>query len=89
MDILGCYAEQNPQTIAQPYAQFGFSPDSFLIRLVKRLSGGRITDKHQALFTLLVFACAGLVFAGVLAWWGTSPVEHPLINAPPPEDIGR
>lgn len=66
MDILGAYEKQN-QPIAQPIVQRAQSPEyGFFIRLVMRLSGGRIENARQASYVLLGAVVVILIVAIVV-----------------------
>ncbi|MBI3442239.1 MAG: hypothetical protein HY007_00495 [Candidatus Sungbacteria bacterium] len=84
MDLLGEYEKQNPQPVRaapqrRPYQEYGF-----FIRLVMRLSGGRIQNTRQASYILLAAAgiillTAILVFLGAFGFSSSpSPLHPPL-----------
>ncbi|MEK9195330.1 MAG: hypothetical protein AAB975_03060 [Patescibacteria group bacterium] len=62
MDILEQYEKENPE-ISQVPASQEFQDESFLIRLVIRLSGGRIKDLKQANYALLGFAVIAILIS--------------------------
>lgn len=71
MDILGAYEKQNTPAV-QPIAQRQQSSEyGFFIRLVMRLSGGKITNMRQASYVLL--AAAGVILlAAIVVFLGAS-----------------
>jgi hypothetical protein len=73
MDILEQYEKQSPQISAQP-DQWGalreFRDESFLVRLVVRLSGGRIQNVKQASYVLLGFAVV-MILISIFLLFGT------------------
>jgi len=66
MDILEQYEKQNPQ-ISPESAQLdvlqGFQEESFLVRFVMRLSGGRILNMRQANYALVGIIVLSLALA--------------------------
>jgi len=84
MDILGAYEKQNPQPVQQALQRSQSSEYGFFIRLVMRLSGGRIENTRQASYVLLAIAgvimvAAISVFLGVFGFSSsTSPLHLPL-----------
>lgn len=84
MDILEAYEKQNPRVV-QVAPQRQQSPEhGFFIRLVMRLSGGRIENSHQASYVLLAAAgvillAAIVVFLGGFDFFsGAKPLHVPL-----------
>lgn len=73
MDILGAYEKQNLQQTIQPIAQRSYAPEyGFFIRLVMRLSGGKIENARQASYVLL--AAAGvIIFLALIVFIFASP----------------
>lgn len=83
MDILGQYEKQQPQVI-QAAPQRQLAPEyGFFIRLVIRLSGGRIQDSRRAVYVLLGIA-AVFMLASLLFLFGvpglSAPTRPNLIN---------
>ena len=90
MDILGEYEKQHPQTVVQQSAYRNAAPsEGFLIRMLIKLSGGKVKTRQQALMVLLVIGGIGLLVATFLIFQSTGVTQHPLINAPPPEAAGK
>lgn len=92
MDILGEYQRQNP--IAAAPARQTFSPQAeygFFIRLVMKLSSGRIENGRQASIVLLV-AAAGILLVSLVIFlraggWlssGATPTNVPIAG---PQDV--
>ena len=63
MDILEQYEKQNPEISQASASSQEFQNESFLIRLVIRLSGGRIKDLKQANYALLGFAVIAILIS--------------------------
>ena len=66
MDILKQYEKENPDTVLQSSKwdiSQEFQYESFLVRLVVRLSGGRIRDIKQANYVLLGFAVIAILIS--------------------------
>ena len=92
MDILGEYERQNLDAPTQTRRAVPYSQQyGFFIRLVMRLSGGRITDARQATYVLLgvagvIFLISLFLLAGLLAlflsWRGICPQGACLIPKP-------
>ena len=69
MGLLENYKEQNPEAFREapkwrPPQEYGF-----FIRLVMRLSGGRVRDINQASYVLLI-AAAIVALLSLLFWFG-------------------
>ncbi|MBI3420874.1 MAG: hypothetical protein HY006_02320 [Candidatus Sungbacteria bacterium] len=60
MDILGKYEQGQPQTVTPVVSPTSSSEYGFFVRLVMRLSGGRIHNARQANVALLI-ACGVMV----------------------------
>jgi hypothetical protein len=81
MDILEQYEKQNPQPVQtasqrQPAYEYGF-----FIRLVMRLSGGKIENTRQASYVLLavvgaILLAAVLVLFGALGFSSTAKPQY-------------
>lgn len=90
MDILGEYEKNQPQMpIKQPSYGNAAPSEGLLIRVVMKLSGGKVQNRRQALIVLLVVAGVGLLAAVVLIFQSTGVTQHPVVNAPPPEATGK
>ncbi len=90
MDILQQYEKNQPQApIQQNARQNAPSSDGLLIRMVIKLSGGKIQNRKRALMILLGIAGVGLLAAVVLIFQSTGVTQHPSVNAPPPETVGQ
>lgn len=88
MDILENYEKQNPQpAIRQAPYQNAAPQESFLIRAVIKLSGGKIQDRRQILMILLIFAGVAFLAAVFLIFQSTGVIQHPIINAPSPGTV--
>ena len=72
MDILGEYEKQNPRPLQQAAPQRQLASEyGFFIRLVIKLSGGKIENIRQASYVLL--AAAGVIMvATIFVFLGTS-----------------
>ena len=71
MDILEQYEKQNPETLSRSNKydiSREFQEESFLVRFVMRLSGGRIQDARQACFVLLGVAGVLFILAFIIVW---------------------
>lgn len=88
MDILAEYEKSQPQMpVRQPSYGNAAPSDGLLIRMVMKLSGGKVQSRKQALIVLLVVAGIGLLVAVILIVRSTGVTQHPVVNAPPPETI--
>jgi len=83
MDILSQYKQQNPEAFRekpkwQPSSEYGF-----LIRLVMRLSGGRIRDAKKASMALLSIAMVVLIMSiaiFIYSFSGSGALANPAQN---------
>ena len=83
MDIIGEYGEkQGEMTSARQFTGAKALPDGFLIRMVTKLSGGKIQDRAQALRILLIAACLGLVVAIIIVVTNSGLTQHPVVGVP-------
>ncbi len=85
MDILGEYEKQRAVASA-PIRPASFRPDSeygFFIKLVMRVSGGKIENARQASIVLLSAAGVILLISIFIFFRGSS------VSLPPPRDILR
>lgn len=71
MDILKQYEKQNPEIPRAPASQ-EFQNESSLVRMVMRLSGGRIRNAKQANYVLLGFATI-LIVTSLFVSFSTGP----------------
>ena len=86
MDLLEQYKQQRPeafkQTAPQPAADPYGRKYGTMVRLVMRLSGGKIKDARQASYALLavaiVFGIATLLFFFGIP--GSTPIQQNFIN---------
>ena len=87
MDILNQYNQDRLQTqtpTQQPVRGMAPSSEGFLIRLVIKLSGGKIQDHRQILIILGVFAGLALLASVLFIFQNIGITEHPLIKTPLP-----
>jgi hypothetical protein len=74
MDILAEYEKQRPQVIQQTVRRSESSEYGFFIRLVMRLSSGRITNTRQV--SLVLAAAAGvMIFLALIIFFLVSSGE--------------
>ncbi len=75
MDLLSQYKQDHPEAFQEKKAvpmadEYGHAYPR-MVRMVMRLSGGRITNIHQAIYALVIVAAVVFVVSLTVFFWGS------------------
>ena len=88
MDILGKYEAEQPRVVPQVLHE-RVTEYGFFVRLVMRLSSGRITDARQATYLLLIVAVIFVLAALVILFAGSGSDVPPSPPTPFQEEKSK